>query len=168
MTENYELNLKMQSDVVSPELMINLSKIFALIVAISYGGGLWVNIQHELEGAHEVNELSPVLHWLRDSTLAMFFIFFGVLMALAFSRWLIQRMNKPMPRFPQLVLITICLGVFSGAAFAIGIPVHGYIFGVHLAEGVDLISDMLKDGSLVALINMGVCALMIFAMNGLE
>jgi hypothetical protein len=167
MTKNYELNLNKTSDF-APMLAISFPKIIALVVAISYGGGLWVNIQHELEGAHEANEIAPILHWLRDSSLAMVFIFFGVLLALAFSRWLIQRIDGRLSRPAQLTLITICVGVFTGAAFAIGIPVHSYIFGAHTAEGTNLIADMVHDGSLVALVNTGISALMVFVMNGLE
>lgn len=166
MTKNYELNLNTTGGF--PALAISFPKIIALVIAISYGGGLWVNIQHELEGAREVNALPPVLHWLRDSSLAMISIFFGVLMALAFSRWLIQRFNGRLSRPAQLILITICVGVFSGAAFAIGIPAHGYLFGGHVEEGVDLIVHMLNNGYLSALINIGISALMIFVMDGLE
>jgi hypothetical protein len=169
MTKSYELDLNQNSCAdLAPGLTISFSKVIALIVSISFGGGLWVNIQHELEGAHEAKEIPPVLHWLRDSTLAMIFIFFGVLMALAFSRWLIQRANGKLSRPSQLVLITVCLGVFSGAAFAVGVPVHAYIFGTRLEGGAELIADMLKDGSLAALVNMGIAALMIFVVNGLE
>ncbi len=167
MTKSYELNFNKAGDL-TPSLAVGFSKIIALVIAISYGGGLWINVQHELEGARESHELTPVLHWLRDSTLSMVFIFFGVLMALAFSRWLIQRANGRMSRLAQGALITICVGVFTGAAFAFGIPAHGYLFGGHVEEGADLIVHMLNNGYLSALVNMGIAALTIFVMNGLE
>lgn len=149
-----------------PYVRISFSNIIALIVAISYGGGLWVNIQHEMEGAHETVELAPVLHWLRDSTFAMVFIFFGVLMALSFTRWLIQRANGHLTQMAQWALIAVTLGIFTGTAFALGIPVHGYLFGAHIAEGAELIADMLKDGSQVALVNIAISALILFALTG--
>jgi len=168
MTKNYELNLNKAGDITSSLMTISFPKIIALVIAISYGGGLWINIQHELEGARETHELTPVLHWLRDSTLAMVFIFFGVLMALAFSRWVIRRANGRMPGPAQVILITICTGAFTGAAFAFGIPAHGYLFGGHMEEGADLIVHMLNNGYWSALVNTGIAALMIFVMNGLE
>ena len=109
MTKSYELNFNKAGDL-TPSLAVSFSKIIALVIAISYGGGLWINVQHELEGARESRELTPVLHWLRDSTLAMVFIFFGVLMALTFSRWLIKRAKGRMPRLAQETLITNCVG----------------------------------------------------------
>ncbi|MBI5943602.1 MAG: hypothetical protein HY864_04480 [Chloroflexi bacterium] len=151
---------------VTPFVTVSFSNVIALIVAISYGGGLWVNIQHGLEGAHEAVELPPIIHLLRDSTFAMLFIFFGVLMAVSFSRWLIQRANGRMPRMTQWALISVTLGVFTGTAFALGIPAHGYLFGAHLEEGAELIADLLKDGSQVALVNIGISALIFFAQTG--
>lgn len=165
MKQNIKSNTSKQQDA-TPFVTVSFSNVIALIVAISYGGGLWVNIQHELEGAHEAVELAPVLHWLRDSTFAMVFIFFGVLMAVSFSRWLIQRANGRLSQMAQWALITVTLGIFSGAAFAFGIPVHGYLFGAHIEEGAELISDMLKDGSQVALVNIGISALILFALTG--
>ena len=150
-----------------PALTVRFPKVLALIVAISYGGGLWVNIQHELEGAHEANELSPLLHWLRDSSLALVFIFFGTLIALSFSRWLIQRFNGRISQLGQWALIAVVLGIFTGAAFAIGIPVHGYLFGAHVEEGSALVVDMLKDGSIAASINFVISVLMIFILGDL-
>lgn len=167
MTKSYELNLNTAGEF-TPSLTISFSKIIVLVIAISYGGGLWVNVQHELEGARESHQLAPILHWLRDSTLSLIFIFFGVLMAVAFSRWLIQRTNGRLTRLARLTLIVVCVGVFSGAAFALGIPVHAYIFGAHLEEGAALVADMLKDGSLAALVNTGIAALLVFVMNGIE
>ena len=149
-------------------LMVSFQKVIALVIAISYIGGLWVNVQHELGDAHEVNEMLPILHWLRDSTLAMVFIFFGVMMSISFLRWLIQRTDGRLSLLAQQSLTVLVLGVFTGAAFALGIPVHGFLFGVHLDMGVELITHMLTDGSIVGLVNMAISALMIFLLGGLE
>jgi hypothetical protein len=144
------------------------SKTFALILALSYGGGLYTNIQHELEGAHEINELPPILHWLRDSTLAMVFIFFGVLTALAFARWLFQLGAERMTRPVQWILLIVILGIFTGTAFAVGIPIHGYIFGVESGSNTPVILDMLQDGYKIALVNMGISAIMLVLLGGLD
>lgn len=149
-------------------LTVSFQKVIALVIAISYIGGLWVNVQHELEGAHEVNEMPPILHWLRDSTLAVVFIFFGVMMAISFLRSLIQRSDGRLSPLARQSLTVLILGIFTGIAFALGIPVHGFLFGVHLEMGVELITDMLTDGSLVGLVNMAISALMIFLLGGLE
>lgn len=68
-------------DQVVPELAISFTKTTVLIIAISCGGGLWANIQHDLECAYEANKLSHMLHWLRDSTLSMIFVSFAVFSA---------------------------------------------------------------------------------------
>ncbi|HNK63053.1 MAG TPA: hypothetical protein PKL78_08950 [Anaerolineales bacterium] len=143
-------------------------KIAVLVVAISYIGGLWVNIQHALESMHETQELQPILHWLRDSSLAMVFIFFAVMMALSFSRWLTGRKNLQISQTATWLLTAGILGIFTGAAFALGIPVHGYLFGEHVEEGASLLMDMLRDGSQVALVNMGLSWIVIFIFGGLS
>src|SRR3712207_1856200 len=43
--------------------------LFALV--LGYGGGLWLNVLHHAEGGVERNEPPMLLHWLRDSTLAL-------------------------------------------------------------------------------------------------
>lgn len=149
-------------------ISIRFSKIMILIVAISYGGGLWVNLQHELEGEREITILSPVLHWLRDSTLSIVFIFFGVLIGLAVARRLIEGFSSRMPVYMQTAVVIACIAIMSGAALALGIPVHGYLFGAHLDQGVGLLNHMAQDGAWAALVNGGIAALMILVMNGLD
>ena len=47
-------------------------------------------------------------------------------------------------------------------------PVHGFLFGTHLEVGMELVTDMLTDGSIVGLVNMAISALAIFLLGGLE
>lgn len=149
-------------------ISINFSKLLILIVAISYGGGLWVNLQHELEGEREVSILSPVLHWLRDSTLSIVFIFFGVLIGLVIARRLIDGFGGRLPAHARTAVIITCIAIMSGAALALGIPIHGYLFGEHLDQGVGLLTHMVQDGAWAALVNGGIAALMVLIMNGLD
>lgn len=90
------------------------------------------------------------------------------MMAFSLVRWLIQRTDGRLSSLAQQALTVLILGVFTGAAFALGIPFHGFLFGVHLDMGVELITHMLTDGSIVGLVNMAISALMIFLLGGLE
>jgi len=156
------------SQVLTSQIKPAFWKTMVLVLAISYIGGLWVHVQHELESGHEAQLLPPVLHWLRDSTLAMVFIFFAVLMALSFSRWLTERKNVQISQAAACVMTAGVLGVFTGVAFALGVPVHGYLFGEHMEEGTSLVMDMVKDGSQVGLVNMGISWVVIFILGGLS
>lgn len=47
----------------------SLARPALLSLLIAYIGGLWLHFIHHQEGAHELVEITPVLHWLRDEVL---------------------------------------------------------------------------------------------------
>ena len=57
-----------------------------LAIALSYGGGAWLQFLHAREGGVERNEPGFLAHWLRDSTLALPL----VLLAVALAFWLVR------------------------------------------------------------------------------
>ncbi len=144
------------------------SKKFLLSILIAYGGGLWLNVQHHLEGGHEANELSPLLHWLRDSTLAIIPIVVAVWIAAALVQWLIARSNGRMSQASQSALTAVTLAVFSGSAFAFGIPIHAALFDAQLHEDLPLALHMLREGSLVALVNLAITLLLMLTLGERE
>ena len=93
-------------------------------VAIAYGGGLWFHLLHEWRGGRELVELPPVLHWLRDSTLALPAILLAVWVAL--SVW--PRMaGRLAPKWHRAALVTL-VALATTFAFAAGVPVHAALF----------------------------------------
>src|SRR5262249_3682517 len=62
-------------------------------VALAFGSGLWLTALHLAEGATERDEPPLLLHWLRDSTLALPLVFVAVLGALLVARAPIQRLG---------------------------------------------------------------------------
>src|SRR5687767_5071895 len=57
-----------------------------LAIALSYGGGAWLQFLHAREGGVERNEPGFLMHWLRDATLALPL----VLLAVAVAFWLVR------------------------------------------------------------------------------
>jgi hypothetical protein len=72
------------------------SSVLALTLAIGYASGLWTVFLHQVEGGHERNEPSFVVHWLRDSTLALPIIFLTIWLAVVIARKVIDREGERM------------------------------------------------------------------------
>src|SRR3954469_25766828 len=66
------------------------SAVLVFTIALAYGGGFWETLLHHVEGGHERNEPSLVLHWLRDATPAVLRVFFAVWSGLLNARRLIE------------------------------------------------------------------------------
>src|SRR5215210_6325694 len=62
---------------------------FALLIA--YGGGAWLIVLHGAEGGTERNEPGFLLHWLRDSTVALPLVLIAVWAGVLIARRLIER-----------------------------------------------------------------------------
>ncbi len=111
--------------------LVRPSAVLAFTVAIAYGGGLWLLFLHHAEGGHERNEPSLVLHWLRDSTLALPLICAGVWVGLVLARKLIARAglsDGPVGLCAALTGATVALT--ATVAVAASSPAHADLFGV--------------------------------------
>ena len=84
------INSKRLSDH-KPSLLLGRWAMAAYSLALAYGGGLWLHLLHEAEGATEQNAPHTIIHWLRDSTLALPMIAFGVFLATHLARRLLAR-----------------------------------------------------------------------------
>ena len=108
-----------------PDPISSLSKILMLSLAIAYGGGLWLHLLHEWGGAHERIEIPPLLHWLRDSSLALPAILLAVGLGVLAWRRLSQLLSPGLSRSALVVIVALS----STLAFAAGVPVHAELFG---------------------------------------
>ncbi len=114
-----------------------LSPGIAFALAIAYGGGLWLHLLHEWQAVHERVELPPVLHWLRDSTLALPAILVAVWVALLISRRLARRLAPTWRRAALAGLVALA----TTFAFAAGVPVHAALFvGEHSHAASDQVA----------------------------
>src|SRR3954447_1043261 len=64
-----------------------------LAFVMAYGGIAWLNVLHRAQGVHEVSEPGPLVHWLRDATLALPIVLAGVWIGLLLVRRLRARLG---------------------------------------------------------------------------
>jgi hypothetical protein len=113
---------------------------FALLLA--YGGGLWLHLVHQVEGATEATSMPGVVHWLRDSSLALPLVVLSVLMGGALARRVLERYGAAMGDLMAGALVAILIAVYASVVMAVGNPIHGLLFpashghrGLRLARG---------------------------------
>jgi S1-C subfamily serine protease len=94
--------------------------VYSLLLA--YGGGLWLHLLHEAEGATEQNAPHSIVHWLRDSTLALPMIVFGVLLATHLARRLLARFGADASRLTTSALIATVVSLYAAVVVAVGNP----------------------------------------------
>src|SRR5438105_8757292 len=99
-----------------------------LAVALADGGGLWLHLLHEAAGATELNEPPPVIHWLRDSTLALPLILVAVWAALLLARAYLARYARGASRLLSAGVIAAIVALIASAVLAAGTPLHGLLF----------------------------------------
>jgi hypothetical protein len=87
-------------------------------------------------GVHERNELPPLLHWLRDTSLAVPFAALAVIVAAL----VVMRMRPMRPGERASLAAAAGLGFLAAAVFAVlAIPlaqVHGVLFGAEAETGM--------------------------------
>jgi hypothetical protein len=94
---------------------------------------------------HEHNELPPILHWVRDSSLAVPFGAIAVVVAAV----LVARL-RPTESGEHASLTTVALwGVLAALLFAVlsipGNQLHGFLFGAEEEVGVSVVEDVATD-----------------------
>ena len=98
----------------------------AFSVALAYGGGLWLQVLHEAQGATERNEPPFALHWLRDSTLALPLVLISAWMALALAQRLARRdRTSILPSLLDAALVALVASALVGAAKCWRAPLRG-------------------------------------------
>lgn len=94
---------------------------------------------------HEHNEPAPVIHWLRDTSLAVPFSAIAVVVAA-----LLVARARPGQLGERTALTTVALwGCLAAAVFAVlsipGSELHGLLFGAEEEVGVGLLQDLATD-----------------------
>ena len=97
-------------------------------VLLSYGTGLWLHLVHEVEGATEATSLPGVVHWLRDSSLALPLVVLSVFLAGALARRLLERYGAGMSDLVASTLVAVVIAVYASVVLALGNPIHGLLF----------------------------------------
>lgn len=141
----------------SPPLL-GRSAMVVYSLALAYGGGLWLHLLHEAEGATELNAPPGVIHWLRDSTLSLPLVALGVILATLLARRLLERYGAGASRLLAGASIAAALALYTSIVVAAGNPLHGLFFQAHEHANpnaeLPVAVHMLKDSLLVLSANL--------------
>lgn len=140
----------------------------ALAVALAYGGGLWLHVQHTLEAATELNEPPGLIHWLRDSTLALPICVFAAWLGVRVAQRLLERSGHSSSRLRAGALVASATSILASVLLLAASPLHAALFHArHANDDGQLLSGLAHlaaDGSLALLANLifagAVCALL--------
>jgi hypothetical protein len=122
------------------------ARLIALAAAIAYLGGLWLHWLHEMEGGHEAVAISPVLHWLRDSSLAFPLILMATWLALLVSSAILQRKRWQAAPLRAFLVEVPMVVLFTSAFILAGNPVHAALFGASHQHEASFTAHLLRDG----------------------
>jgi FtsP/CotA-like multicopper oxidase with cupredoxin domain len=141
------------------------SSVMALTLALGYASGLWTVFLHAAEGGHERNEPPFLIHWLRDSTLALPIIFMTVWLAVVLARRVIDRERDRISARMATTVLACFVAIGASLATAAGNPAHSALFGAHHGgPELPLALHILRDGLAVLAVNLpialAVCALL--------
>ncbi|HEU4793008.1 MAG TPA: multicopper oxidase domain-containing protein, partial [Nitrolancea sp.] len=126
-------------------------------------GGLWLHLLHQVSGADEHHEPLTVLHWLRDSTLALPLVLVAVVIAMALSDRLIRCFHAhDSGRLAGVARAAVSAAMTSVAAAA-ALPVHELLFhmaaGHHGGPAMPFLVDIGRDG-LFTIASLGIAGLL--------
>jgi Big-like domain-containing protein/multicopper oxidase len=111
---------------------------------LAYGVGLFMVAIHAIEGAHEHGEPLLVVHWLRDSTLALPGVLTAVWVAVTLaSRLLVAYPGSSRRLARALVASLAALG--TSAAMGLGNPVHTWLFSAHEGHELPFVVHVTRD-----------------------
>jgi hypothetical protein len=123
--------------------------LLAFVLVFTYGGGWWLWLLHEIEGAQEPGAPPGLLHWLRDSTLSLPLVGLGVLLGAALARRLLARYGQGASDLMLGMLVAMVMALYASVVLSVGNPVHGYLFGsTHGGHDLPLVYHVMRDGLL--------------------
>ncbi|HSF81460.1 MAG TPA: hypothetical protein VLA49_09510, partial [Anaerolineales bacterium] len=139
-----------------PNSLLNraLLRLLAFALAIAYGGGLGLHLLHELEGGHELLPIHPVLHWLRDSSLALPLVILAAWLALRLAGGVIRYKGWGSSRLRSTLVEIAALALLTSGFVMAGNPIHGLLFGASHQHETSFASHLLRDGLLSLLVNL--------------
>ena len=133
-----------------PRFQVRPATVLALTLAAAFSGGLLLQLVHQAEGGHERGEPSPVIHWLRDSTLSLPLLVWAVWLGMVITRNLLERWGRSQSRLATALLLASLTAFLASLSAAGGNPVHEGLFGAHDHNGLAVPLHLARDG-LIAL-----------------
>ena len=141
---------------VANRVFLERRALIAFTLVMTYGGGFWLWLLHNVEGAVELNEPPGVIHWLRDSSLSLPLVAIGVYLGALLAERLLERNGRGASALLVGALVAAVLSLYASVVLSVGNPIHGWLFGgaVH-GGGHDLpfAVHVLRDGMLALVAN---------------
>lgn len=132
-------------------VLVRPSALAAFAAALAFGGGLWLQGIHRIEGAHEQGEPGFVVHWLRDATLSLPLVVAAVWLALLATRRLLDGRES---RLMAGALLAATVSGVTSAILALAGPAHAGLFGAaHQGHELAPFAHMGRDGLLALVAN---------------
>jgi hypothetical protein len=142
-------------------------KVFlALSVSLAYAAGLWLVLIHKVAGESDRSEPGFVLHWLRDSTLALPVVLIGVWLGLRLADRLLERRAVELSGGLSGAVTAAAVALSAGAAIAVGVPIREGLLRTHEAAALPLPLLTLRDGLLALFVTVPVSAAVVALATG--
>ena len=125
--------------------------LIAITLLLTYCGGFWLYLLHEVEGATELNAPPGVIHWLRDSTLSLPLVALGVVLGAMLARRLLARYGRTASDPLRAALVAVVLAFYGSVVLSIGNPIHGVLFATDVHGGghdLPIVLHIVRDGLL--------------------
>jgi hypothetical protein len=123
--------------------------LFAFVLLFTYGGGWWLWLLHEIEGAKEPGAPPGLLHWLRDSTLSLPLVAVGVLLGAGLARRLLARYGRGSSDLLSGMVVAAVMALYASIVLSVGNPIHGLLFkSTHGGHDLPIVYHILRDGML--------------------
>src|SRR3954451_9582557 len=135
------------------------SAVLAFTLALAYGGGFWETLLHHVEGGHERNEPSLVLHWLRDATLALPLVFCAVWVGVLIARRLIERNGAERSPVTSASVLAASVAWIDSMVVGLASPLHNTLFKAgHSGQHTPYLVHSARDALLALAVNLPLAA----------
>jgi manganese oxidase len=148
---------------------VRAGSLAVLTLALAYGGGLWLHLIHEAEGAHEPGEPSSLVHWLRDSTLLVPVVLVAVWLTLQLGRRYLAGRTGAVGRAVAAATLASAMALVTSVAEALSSPLHTALFGAHHEHGgveMPLALHMAYDGVIALTANLAIVLVVVAMLRG--
>ncbi len=114
-----------------------VGRVGALSIAVAYGGGFWLQLIHDVEGATEHGEPGRLVHWIRDSTLALPVVIIAVMLGLAVTDRLLHSAHRMKESRQATWATAAAVALSTSLALALASPFHAMLFQSHHRSGAE-------------------------------
>jgi hypothetical protein len=136
--------------------MTRLRASLAFAIPLAYAAGLWLVLIYTVAGQSDGTEPPFVLHWLRDSTLALPVVLAAVWLGLRTADGMLERRANHTAGTLAGAVTAAAVAIAAGAALAVTLPIRHGLFGTHDGVSLPLSVHMLRDALLALVVTVPV------------